>query len=93
MKEMKNSMSSMIFQALDERFPKRDIKMQGTHENKDSICVEKTTNNNPFSTSESNSNSGVNNGGGPKFNFPKIELNKFDSTKVFTWVNQIEQHF
>jgi hypothetical protein len=40
-----------------------------------------------------NSNSGVNYGGGPKFNFPKIELKKFDGTKVFTWVNQIEKYF
>jgi hypothetical protein len=93
MKEMQNSMSSMIFQALDERLPKGDIKMQGTHENKCSIHVEQTANNNLFSTSESNSNSGVNYGGGPKFNFPKIELKKFDGTKVFTWVNQLEQYF
>jgi hypothetical protein len=70
MKEMQNFMSSMIFQALDERLPKGDIKMQGTHENKGSIHVEQTANNKPFSTSEFNSNSGVNYGGGPKFNFP-----------------------
>jgi hypothetical protein len=31
-----------------------------------------------------NSNSGVNYGGGPKFNLPKIELKNFDGTKVFT---------
>jgi hypothetical protein len=93
MKKMQNSMSSMIFQDLDERFPKGYIKMQGTHENKGSIHVEQTANNKPFSTIESNSNSGVNYGGGPKFNFPKIELNKFDGTKAFTWVNQMEQYF
>jgi hypothetical protein len=93
MKEMQKSMSSMIIQALDERFPKGDMKMQGTHENKGSIHVEQTANNNPFSTSESNSNNGVNYGGGPKFNFPKIELKKFDGTEVFTWVNQIEKYF
>jgi hypothetical protein len=34
----------------------------------------------PFSTSESNSNSGVNYVGSPKFNFPNIELNNFDDT-------------
>jgi hypothetical protein len=28
-------MSSMIFDALDERLPKGDIKMQGNHENKE----------------------------------------------------------
>jgi hypothetical protein len=65
--------------------------MEWTHENKGSSHVEKTSNNNPFS--ESNSNSGVNSSGGPKFNLPKIELKKFDGTKVFTWVNQIEQYF
>jgi hypothetical protein len=37
MKELQNSFSSMIFQALDERLPKGDIKMQGTNENKGSI--------------------------------------------------------
>jgi hypothetical protein len=40
-----------------------------------------------------NSNNGVNDGVHPKFNFPKIEINKFDGTKVFTLVNQIEQYF
>jgi hypothetical protein len=40
-----------------------------------------------------NSNSGVNFGEGPTFNFPKIELKKFDGTRVFTWVNQMEQYF
>jgi hypothetical protein len=80
MKKMQNSMSSMIFQALDERLSKGDIKMQGTHENEGNIRVEQIVDNNPFLTSESNSNIGVNYGGGPKFNFPKIELYKFDGT-------------
>jgi hypothetical protein len=35
MNELQNSMSSMIFHALDERLPKGDIKMQGNHENKE----------------------------------------------------------
>jgi hypothetical protein len=83
MKELKNSLSSMIFHALDERLSKGDIKMQGTHENKGSIQVEQPVDNKQFS-SGFNSNSGVNYGGGPKFNFPKIELKKFDGTKVFT---------
>jgi hypothetical protein len=26
-------------------------------------------------------------------NFPKVELKKFDGTKVFTWVNQVEKYF
>ena len=67
--------------------------MQGTHENKGNIHVEKTNNNKPFSTSESNSNNEINYGGGHKFNFPKMELKKFDGTKVFTWLNQMEQYF
>jgi hypothetical protein len=92
MKEMQNSMSS-ICQALDERLPKGDIKTQGNHENKGSIHVEQTANNKSFSNSESNSNSGANYGGGPKFYFLKIELKKFDGTKFFTWVSQIEQYF
>jgi hypothetical protein len=33
-------MSSIISHSLDERLPKGDIKMQGTHENKVSIHVE-----------------------------------------------------
>jgi hypothetical protein len=37
MKELHNSLSSLISHALDERPPKGDIKMQGTHENKGSI--------------------------------------------------------
>jgi gas vesicle protein len=45
MKELQNCMSSMMFQALDERLPKGDIKMQGTHENKGSIHVEQPTDN------------------------------------------------
>ena len=52
---------SLIFQAIDERFPKGDIKREWNHENKGSTPVEQTDNNNPFS--ESNSNSGVNSGG------------------------------
>jgi hypothetical protein len=84
-------MSSLISQAIDGRLPKGDIKMEWTHENKGSTHFEKSANNKPFS--ESNSNYGVNSGGGSKFNFPKIELNKFDGTEVFTWVNQIEQYF
>jgi len=77
MKEMKN-MSSLISQPIDGRLPKGDIKMEWTHENKGSIHVEQTTNNKPFN--ESNSNYGVNSGGGPKFKFLKIELKKFDCT-------------
>jgi hypothetical protein len=78
MKEMQNSMSSMIFQDLDERPPKGEIKNKVTHENKGSIHVEQIVDNEQFSTSEFNSNSGVNYGGVLKFNFPKIELKKFD---------------
>jgi predicted nucleic acid-binding Zn-ribbon protein len=77
LKEMQN-MSSLISQDIDGRFPKGDIKMEWTHENKGSTHVEQTANNKTFS--ESNSNCGVNSGGAPKFNFPKIELKKFDGT-------------
>jgi hypothetical protein len=66
--------------------------MQEIQENKDSIQVEQPTNNKSFS-SGFNSNSGFNYDVGPKFNFLKIELNKFDGTDVFTWVNQIEKYF
>ena len=76
-------MSSIILQALDERLPKGDMKMPGTHEKKGSSHVEQPTDNNKFS-SVFNSNNGVNYGGGPKFNFPEIELKKFDGAKVFT---------
>jgi hypothetical protein len=48
MKELQNSLFSMIFQALDERLPKLYIKMQGTHENKGSILVEQPIDNNQF---------------------------------------------
>jgi hypothetical protein len=85
-------MSSIILQSLDERLPKGDMKMPGTHENKGSVHVEKPTDNKKFS-SGFKSNSGINYGGGHKFNFPKIELKKFDGTKIFTWVNQIEKYF
>jgi hypothetical protein len=40
MEELQNSLSSMISWALYERPPKRDIKIQGTHEKKGSIQVE-----------------------------------------------------
>ena len=92
MKELKNSMSSMIFHALDESHSKENIKMKGTQENKCSILVEQPDENKSFS-SGFNSNSGVNYGGGPKVNFPKIELKNFDGITIFTWVNQIEQYF
>jgi hypothetical protein len=85
-------MSSMFFHTLEERLPKGDIKMHGTHENKCIIQVEQPVDNKQFS-SVLNSNSGVNCGGGPKFNTPKIELKNFYGTKVFTWVNQIEKYF
>ena len=79
MKELEKSLSSMMFHALDDRLSKGDIKIQGTQENKGSIMVEQPTDNKQFS-SGFKSNSGVNYGGGPKFNFPKIELKKFDGT-------------
>ena len=82
----------MIFQALDERLRKGDIKMQRTNENKGSIQVEKTVDNNKFS-SGFNYNSGINYFGGLQFNLLKIELKNFDETKVFTWVNQIKKYF
>ena len=83
MKELQNFMSYMIFHSLYERLPKEDIKIQGTHENKGSIHVEQPVDNKNFS-SGFNSNSGVNYGGGPKFNFPKNQLNNFYGTNVFT---------
>ena len=46
MEELQNSLSSMIFHALDERLPKGDIKKKGTHENKCSIHVEQPSRNN-----------------------------------------------
>jgi hypothetical protein len=76
MKELQKSLSSTIFQAVDEIPPKGDIKMQGTHENKGSIWVEQPTNNKNF-------DSIFNYGGDPKFNLSKIELNKFDGTCKF----------
>jgi hypothetical protein len=66
--------------------------MLGTQENKGSFHVEQHVDNKQFS-SGINSNSGVNYGGSPKLNFPKIELKKFDGREAFTWVNQIEQYF
>jgi hypothetical protein len=79
MKELQNSISSMNFHALDERLSKGNIKMKGTQENKGSILVEQLADNKKFS-SGFNSNRRVNYDGGPKFNFPKIELKKFDGT-------------
>jgi len=79
MEELKIS----ILQTLYWRLPKSDVVTNVTHENKGSIHVEQPTGNNQFS-SGFNYNSGVNYDGGPKFNFPKIELKKFDGTKVFT---------
>jgi hypothetical protein len=55
-------------------FSKGCIKTEGIHENTSSTHVEQIANNKPFSTSESNSYSGVNYGGGPNFNFSKNEL-------------------
>ena len=69
--EIQKAMSFIILQDLDERIPKGDRKMPGTHENKGSIHVEQPTDNKQYS-SGMNSNSGVNYGGGLKFNFPKI---------------------
>jgi hypothetical protein len=39
MLELKNSMSSMILHALDERIHKGDIKMKGNHENVEEINI------------------------------------------------------
>jgi len=81
-----------ILQTLDGRLPKSDNVIEVTHENKCTIHVKQPANNKQFS-SGFNSNSGVNYGGDPKFNFLKIELKKFDGIKVFTWVNQIDKYF
>jgi hypothetical protein len=40
MKQLKNSMSSMILHTLDERFPKGDIKTQENHENLQNVKIE-----------------------------------------------------
>jgi hypothetical protein len=80
MKEMQNSLSSMIFHALDERISKGNIKMHGTQKNKGSILVEQPVDNKQFS-SGFKSNSGVNYGGGTKLQFPKTELKNFYGTK------------
>ena len=80
-----------ILQTLDVRLPKSDIVTKVTHVNKVSIHVEKPTSNKKNS-SGFNSNSGFNYGGGPKLNFPKLELKKFDGTDAFTLVNQLEQY-
>jgi hypothetical protein len=77
MKELQNYLSSMIFHVLDERISKGDIKMQGNQENKGSIMVEQLVGNKQIS-SGFKFNSGVNYIGDLKFNFPKIELKKFD---------------
>ena len=73
MKELKNYLSSMMFHALDDKLSKGDIKMKGAQENKGSIQVEQHVNNKQFS-SGFNSNSGVNDVGGTKFNFGKLNL-------------------
>jgi hypothetical protein len=82
-----------ILQTLYGRLPKSDIVTEETHENKGSIHARQLAINKHFSCGF-NSNSGVNYGWVPKgLNFPKVELKKFDGTKVFTWVNQIEKYF
>jgi hypothetical protein len=61
-------------------FPKSDIVIEETRENKGSIHVQQTLTNKNFSGGF-NSNSGVNYGWVPKgVNFPKVELKKFDGT-------------
>jgi hypothetical protein len=40
MNELKISMYSMVFHALDERLPKGYLKIQGIHENKENNVVE-----------------------------------------------------
>jgi hypothetical protein len=50
MKELQNSMSSLIIQTLDEKLHKEDIKIPGTHENKVSSHVEQPADNKKFSS-------------------------------------------
>jgi hypothetical protein len=76
-------MEQNIMESLIGKLPKIYKVFEGTHENKCSIQVEQHIDNKQFS-SGFRSNSGVNYGRGPKFNFLNIELNKFDGTEVFT---------
>jgi hypothetical protein len=86
-------MENTILEALNGRFPKIDKVFEGTHENKGSIKVEHFFNNKKFSGGL-NSNIGVTYGWSPKrVNLSTVELRKFDGTKVFTCVNQIEKYF
>jgi hypothetical protein len=66
---------------------------EGTHENKGIIQVEQLSNNKNFPRGF-NSYNEVTYGWYPKgVKLPKVELRKFYGTKVFTWVNQIQQYF
>jgi hypothetical protein len=86
-------MENNILEALNGRFPKLNKVFQGTHENKGSIQVEQISNNKNF-PGGFNSNNGVTYGWSPKqVNLLKVELRNFYGTKVFTWLNQIEQYF
>jgi hypothetical protein len=91
--KMDGKLEQKILEALYGRLPKIDKGSKGTHENKGSVQVEQLSNNKNFPRGF-NSNNGVTYGWSPKgVNLPKVELRKFDGTKVFTWVNQIEKYF
>jgi hypothetical protein len=90
MKRRMEQLEHKIIEALNGRLSKIDKVSKGTHENKGSIQVEQLSNNKNVPR-EFKSNSGVTCGWFLKgVNLPKVELKKFDGTKVFTWVNQIE---
>jgi len=84
MEQMEQMMLDKFMQTLDGMLPNSDNVSKVTHENKGSSHVEQPSSNKHL-LGEFNSNSGVNYGWVPKcINFTKVELKKFDGTKVFT---------
>jgi hypothetical protein len=108
MKELQNSMSSMIFHALDERLCKGDLKIQGNHENKENKVVENQSHMGSILShlestnieSQSQDHSllqGPHHEGfmlTPRSHFiPKIDMRKFDGKDPITQIFHMERLF
>jgi hypothetical protein len=83
-------MSTIFLHTLDRRLPKKNIKIQGNHENVEEIKVEYQNHN--YSIFQDPCHQGLN--AAPRnYLIPKIDMGKFDSKDPIAWIFQMEKLF
>jgi hypothetical protein len=90
MEDMKNPMSTILLQMLDERVLKGDIKPQGNHENVEEIKIELQIHEYLLSPDPHHQGFDV----APRnYLIPKIDMRNFDGEYPVTWIFHMEKFF